>query len=99
MTVEDLATQASAVRASSPTGQSKRAAADEIPSRQYTPGSNGTYSVGTNPSQKGKARKTVLKKAGGTVWEDQTLLEWDPAWYRVRSPLASHISVSAADLW
>lgn len=23
-------------------------------------------------------RETVIRKAGGKVWEDQTLLEWDP---------------------
>lgn len=27
---------------------------------------------------KGKARTTVLRKGGGDVWEDQSLLEWDP---------------------
>ncbi|KAA1118826.1 hypothetical protein PGT21_007277 [Puccinia graminis f. sp. tritici] len=27
---------------------------------------------------KGKARPTVIRKAGGEVWEDQTLMEWDP---------------------
>lgn len=27
---------------------------------------------------KGKARTTVLRKGGGEVWEDQSLLEWDP---------------------
>lgn len=27
---------------------------------------------------KGGKRTTVLRKGGGKVWEDQTLLEWDP---------------------
>ncbi|GAA6012499.1 hypothetical protein JCM10207_009020 [Rhodosporidiobolus poonsookiae] len=33
--------------------------------------------------QKGKARTTVLRKGGGEVWEDQSLLEWDPAHFRL----------------
>ncbi|GAA5870909.1 hypothetical protein JCM16303_001627 [Sporobolomyces ruberrimus] len=32
---------------------------------------------------KGKARTTVLRKGGGEVWEDQSLLEWDPAHFRL----------------
>ncbi|OAV99071.1 hypothetical protein PTTG_02395 [Puccinia triticina 1-1 BBBD Race 1] len=32
---------------------------------------------------KGKARTTVIRKAGGEVWEDQTLMEWDPAHFRL----------------
>lgn len=28
---------------------------------------------------KGGKRTTVLRKGGGKVWEDQTLLEWDPS--------------------
>ena len=30
---------------------------------------------------KGGKRTTVLRKGGGKVWEDQTLLEWDPCEY------------------
>lgn len=33
--------------------------------------------------QKGGKRTTVLRKGAGKVWEDQTLLEWDPAWFRL----------------
>ncbi|GAA5973633.1 hypothetical protein JCM11641_005053 [Rhodosporidiobolus odoratus] len=33
--------------------------------------------------QKGKARTTVLRKGGGEVWEDQSLLEWDPTHFRL----------------
>lgn len=29
-------------------------------------------------ANKGKARTTVIRKAGGETWEDQTLMEWDP---------------------
>ncbi|PAV21187.1 RNA-binding domain-containing [Pyrrhoderma noxium] len=32
---------------------------------------------------KGGKRTTVLRKGGGKVWEDQTLLEWDPSWFRL----------------
>ncbi|GAA6047761.1 hypothetical protein JCM3770_001765 [Rhodotorula araucariae] len=32
---------------------------------------------------KGKARTTVLRKGGGEVWEDQSLLEWDPKHFRL----------------
>lgn len=32
--------------------------------------------------KKGETRKTVLRKAAGKVWEDPTLLEWDPCEYR-----------------
>lgn len=28
--------------------------------------------------QKGETRQTVLRKAAGILWEDETLLEWDP---------------------
>ncbi|GAA5979558.1 hypothetical protein JCM10908_002968 [Rhodotorula pacifica] len=32
---------------------------------------------------KGKGRTTVLRKGGGEVWEDQSLLEWDPSHFRL----------------
>ncbi|KAF9457002.1 hypothetical protein BDZ94DRAFT_1274253 [Collybia nuda] len=32
---------------------------------------------------KGGKRTTVLRKGGGKVWEDQTLLEWSPSWFRL----------------
>jgi hypothetical protein len=32
---------------------------------------------------KGGKRTTVLRKGGGKVWEDQTLLEWNPCEYAV----------------
>ena len=34
---------------------------------------------------KGGKRTTVLRKGGGKVWEDQTLLEWSPC--KFRAPL------------
>ena len=32
---------------------------------------------------KGGKRTTVLRKGGGKVWEDQTLLEWNPCAYLI----------------
>ncbi|KAI0089211.1 RNA-binding domain-containing protein [Irpex rosettiformis] len=32
---------------------------------------------------KGGKRTTVLRKGAGKVWEDQTLLEWNPSWFRL----------------
>lgn len=34
-------------------------------------------------ANKGKARTTVIRKAGGETWEDQTLMEWDPSHFRL----------------
>ncbi|KAG0141977.1 hypothetical protein CROQUDRAFT_98103 [Cronartium quercuum f. sp. fusiforme G11] len=34
-------------------------------------------------ANKGKARTTVIRKAGGETWEDQTLMEWDPTHFRL----------------
>lgn len=33
--------------------------------------------------RKGETRPTVLRRAAGKVWEDQTMLEWDPAHKRL----------------
>ncbi|EPQ28347.1 uncharacterized protein PFL1_04174 [Pseudozyma flocculosa PF-1] len=33
--------------------------------------------------KKGETRETVLRKGAGKVWEDQTLLEWDPSHKRL----------------
>jgi len=33
--------------------------------------------------EKGGKRVTVLRKGGGRVWEDQTMLEWDSKWFRL----------------
>ncbi|KIJ56613.1 hypothetical protein M422DRAFT_218127 [Sphaerobolus stellatus SS14] len=33
--------------------------------------------------EKGGKRTTVLRKGAGKVWEDRTLLEWDPSWFRL----------------
>lgn len=38
---------------------------------------------GAGAKAKPSGRKTVLRKGGGEVWEDQTLLEWDPAHFRL----------------
>lgn len=48
----------------------------------YTPeaASRGGYK---NYTGKGKARTTVLRKGGGELWEDASLMEWDPAHFRL----------------
>jgi hypothetical protein len=50
----------------------------------YTPGGIVGTPDGEKAKEKHKAlaqgkRDTVIRKAGGKVWEDQTLLEWDPS--------------------
>ncbi|GAA5876766.1 hypothetical protein JCM1840_002038 [Sporobolomyces johnsonii] len=49
----------------------------------YTPEAAKTAQGPAAPAGKGKARTTVLRKGGGEVWEDQSLLEWDPAHFRL----------------
>ncbi|KAG8895035.1 hypothetical protein FRC01_012609, partial [Tulasnella sp. 417] len=44
----------------------------------YVPGANVGKSGGAGTIvPKGQKRKTVIRKGGGKMWEDQTLLEWD----------------------
>lgn len=38
---------------------------------------------------KGGKRTTVLRKGGGKVWEDQTLLEWNPCRFPTSSACAA----------
>lgn len=50
---------------------------------------------------KGGKRTTVLRKGGGKVWEDQTLLEWNPCEYQPLSD-APYINLpqhGSACLW
>lgn len=50
----------------------------------YVPGAMGDKRGGSGGKlAKGGKRVTVLRKGGGKVWEDQTLLEWNPAWFRL----------------
>ncbi|GAA5884899.1 hypothetical protein JCM6882_007143 [Rhodosporidiobolus microsporus] len=50
----------------------------------YTPeASKSNNNAVVAAGQKGKARTTVLRKGGGEVWEDQSLLEWDPSHFRL----------------
>ena len=37
----------------------------------------------TKKAAKGQARRTVLRKGAGEVYEDATLMEWDPSHYRL----------------
>ncbi|WWC71371.1 uncharacterized protein I206_105326 [Kwoniella pini CBS 10737] len=34
------------------------------------------------PSQ-GQKKETVIRKGNGKVWEDQSLVDWDPKWFRL----------------
>ncbi|PFH52775.1 hypothetical protein AMATHDRAFT_139126 [Amanita thiersii Skay4041] len=50
----------------------------------YVPGAmNDKRSGAGGKLAKGGKRVTVLRKGGGKVWEDQTLLEWNPSWFRL----------------
>ncbi|KAK2466255.1 hypothetical protein APHAL10511_001897 [Amanita phalloides] len=49
----------------------------------YVPGAMGDKRGAGGKLAKGGKRLTVLRKGGGKVWEDQTLLEWNPAWFRL----------------
>lgn len=44
----------------------------------YTPDAARSGKPVASVGNKGKGRTTVLRKGGGEVWEDQSLLEWDP---------------------
>ncbi|KAG8847815.1 hypothetical protein FRB96_001403 [Tulasnella sp. 330] len=50
----------------------------------YVPGASAGKAGGAGGVvPKGAKRKTVLRKGGGKLWEDQTLLEWDDKWFRL----------------
>ncbi|GAA5998172.1 uncharacterized protein JCM10292_002372 [Rhodotorula paludigena] len=49
----------------------------------YTPEAANSKKAIAQVGNKGKARTTVLRKGGGEVWEDQSLLEWDPNHFRL----------------
>lgn len=62
-----------------------RAAFDASMAQQssiYTPEASvkGGYKTNKGP---GHGRTTVLRKGGGQVWEDQSLMEWDPSHFRL----------------
>ncbi|KAH8090957.1 hypothetical protein HD553DRAFT_327634 [Filobasidium floriforme] len=55
------------------------------PATQGYMGPDGKWVHPPKPTKKaaqGK-RETVIRSKGGRVWEDQTLLEWDPSWFRL----------------
>lgn len=68
----DHAQQASAYQYHDPASGEGHMGADG----KWIPGPAGQRSKKKEGHQ-GK-RETVIRKAGGKVWEDQTLLEWDP---------------------
>lgn len=45
----------------------------------YTPGVGGKSGYQPSATGTGKGRRTVMRKAGGTLWEDPSLMEWDPS--------------------
>lgn len=48
----------------------------------YDPSALGAEGSGTAPKPKKVAsgkRETVIRKGGGKVWEDTTLVDWDPS--------------------
>jgi hypothetical protein len=49
----------------------------------YTPEAASTFASSNRGRARGKARTTVLRKGGGEIWEDQSLLEWDPRHFRL----------------
>ncbi|KAF8639653.1 hypothetical protein AX17_000918 [Amanita inopinata Kibby_2008] len=50
----------------------------------YVPGAMGDKRGGAGGKlAKGGKRVTVLRKGGGKVWEDQTLLDWNSSWFRL----------------
>ncbi|WOO76794.1 putative RNA-binding protein [Vanrija pseudolonga] len=50
----------------------------------YVPGAEVPKTTGKAKTQVPVGRRdTVIRKAGGRVWEDATLVEWDPKWYRL----------------
>ncbi|CAD6565959.1 MAG: hypothetical protein CYPHOPRED_000113 [Cyphobasidiales sp. Tagirdzhanova-0007] len=58
---------------------------EELAAQQsiYTLDNNVAVQQLTKKAQKGQARNTVLRKGAGEVWEDPTLMEWDPAHFRL----------------
>jgi len=50
----------------------------------YVPGAMGDKRGGSGGKlTKGGKRVTVLRKGGGKVWEDPTLLDWNASWFRL----------------
>ncbi|KAL4767699.1 hypothetical protein BDW60DRAFT_145410 [Aspergillus nidulans var. acristatus] len=45
--------------------------------------SSGTTPVSTTPAAGAEPQKTVVRSGGGQTWTDPTLLEWDPAHFRL----------------
>ncbi|GHJ88649.1 hypothetical protein NliqN6_5051 [Naganishia liquefaciens] len=76
----DLAQQASAYQYHDPSDPN---AGYMGPDGKWVHGPAGQRSKGKAKGPGAGKRETVIRKAGGKVWEDQTLLEWDPAWFRL----------------
>jgi len=84
----DYARSASTLTAQAVYADSLRAEFDASVAAQqsiYTPEAAATASTSkaTLAANRGRARKTVIRKGGGETWEDPTLLEWDPSHFRL----------------
>lgn len=60
----------------------------------YTPEAAKSGRPVASVANKGKARTTVLRKGGGEVWEDQSLLEWDPCESSHFAPICAYMRVA-----
>lgn len=58
---------------------------DDTHKRQAGAGTNaaGTPTIGAGPAPQPESQKTVIRSGGGQTWSDDTLLEWDPAHFRL----------------
>lgn len=64
-------------------GGSFEATDEELLAQASAYDSGAVHKEVTSKAQKGQARRTVLRKGAGDVWEDQSLMEWDPAHFRL----------------
>lgn len=58
-------------------------ASSYLPDGSYNPANTTTASTSSKPSQPPGKKPTVLRSGGGEQWKDDSLLEWDPAHFRL----------------
>lgn len=54
-----------------------------VPDSKSAQTSNKKQKTGDDSNKSSKKQKKILRQAGGQVWEDPTLLEWDPKDFRI----------------
>jgi hypothetical protein len=64
----------------------------------YVPGAHTGKGATGVVIPKGQKRKTVLRKGGGKLWEDPTLLEWDSCECERYPDLTSHVLIKLLSL-